>query len=303
MHYKYLVKSVPRLHKSPYRPGRPLIFMHVPKSSGMAVTQGLGLAINPQQHYDGFDGVLFGKFRSFHTISDSINLYIWPKTLPSGADLFVGHIAYSSAARDYGDGQYMTVAREPYSRITSHWLYWRTQSDTMLEPWGEWRSWVVKSRQSLEDFLSDKDLACQLDNLFLRMLLWPHPLIPEDNHIEKRHDKLLLKEALSRLENFSFIDLIENPNFKVNIESWLGQKFDYSRVNETEPVSLEQKGPLHEQMTSRALDLLEAYSRLDLKLWRAIGRMRMPQVDLVRFRERVLMANFSKHAWLMASRS
>jgi hypothetical protein len=111
-----------------------------------------------------------------------------------------GHFAFSTLQARYPNHQYMTLLREPYSRILSHWLYWRMQRNDELAGWGEWGTNHVRlARQPLAQFLGNATLACQIDNLRTRMLLWPHPNIPDNSFIDERDDEVLISTALARL--------------------------------------------------------------------------------------------------------
>jgi hypothetical protein len=193
---------------------RPLAFMHVPKTAGTSVAAALIDALRPNTTLTGFDRVLFGDYEEFSSIHDEIRrtIYFSANALPA-ADLFFGHAAYSTLRQRFPNGHLMTVLREPFSRILSHWLYWRSLSDDVLVPLGSWADRVRRSRLPLDQFLSHPCVACQLDNLVVRMLLWPHKLIPVDNYIDPRHDQRLLAEAHDRLAHFSFVDVVESPEF------------------------------------------------------------------------------------------
>jgi hypothetical protein len=131
------------------------------------------------------------------------------------------------------------------------------------------------------------------------MLLWPHPLIPDNDFIATRDDDVLLGEAITRLERFAFADMVENPDLRSKLESWLGRPFVYPRSNETTPVPKPFKTLLHEELTPKALEMLDACGRLDLKLWLALARKRVPHLKAEGLRERTLIGNVARHAWLM----
>jgi hypothetical protein len=177
--------------------------------------------------------------------------------------------------------------------------YWRTLSDDQLAVWGKWAQFLRHARRPLSEFLACPDIACQVDNVSLRMLLWPHRLIPDDGFITSDHDETLLSEAITRLKRFAYADLFENPNLPINLKVWLGQPFTYVRVNETKSVPSELRIDLHGELTPRALDLLEARGRLDLRLWLELARSRMPDLKAEILRERVLIASVARETRLM----
>jgi hypothetical protein len=284
---------------------RRLAFMHIPKSSGTAVTSGLTAAVVPGVMVDGFDHSSFDGDLNLESVDGSIRCRIYdsPHSLPQPADLIVGHFAFSTLRQAYPSAQLLTLLREPCSRLLSHWLFWRQHTDTELAPWGRMAERVQKSRQPMSAFLIDSKLACQTDNLMLRMLLWPHPLFPQDQFIDPANDACLLREAITNLDQFDFADVVENGTFKDRLQCWLGRPFTYDRVNETKPIPQRFRSPLHSELTQEAVDLLEARSRLDFHLWAEIVRRRLPDRDVSRLRKQTLLANVARHGVLMAASS
>jgi hypothetical protein len=267
----------------------------------MALIKGLSEALAPARTLMGFDGVLFGGFRDFESIAPDVRrtIYLDPTMLPRDVEFVAAHMAVSTIMRAYPRAQYVTVLREPHSRILSHWLYWRTQSDDSLKAWGEWGDFVRRARRPLAEFLSCRDVACHVDNLCVRMLLWPHRLIPNDDFIATRDDDILLEEATARLQQFACAELIENPDLQGNLESWVGRPFTYGRVNETAGVPAQLKTSLDEQLTPQALDLLNARGRLDLQLWLMLAKARVPALRAENLRERTLAGNLARYAGLL----
>jgi len=176
--------------------------MHVPKPGGIALTNCLIEGLAPRTPLsEAFDGVLFGGFNSFESVDCSMrrHIYLDPAALPQGADFVSGHISLSTLTQNYAGTNAITVLREPRSRVLSLMLYWRRFSDDQLKPWGDWAHYVSLARQSLIDFLSHGEIACQVDNVCTRLLLWPHRLIPNSGFIEGSADEVLIGEAFARL--------------------------------------------------------------------------------------------------------
>ena len=198
------------------------------------------------------------------------------------------------------EAQRITFLREPWSRVLSHWLFWRQQTEDDLAVWGYWADRMKRCRGPLHAFLDDPLVACQTDNLTLRMLLWPHPLLPDGDFIDPANDAQLLSDATKRLAAFDFIDIIEGGKFLKRLEAWLGQPFHYQRQNETNRIAQEFRSPLHAELTDRAFDLLDRRSRLDLHLWRLIAARHIPTPEIPRLREHALMTNIARYGVLMA---
>jgi hypothetical protein len=287
-------------------PGRATVFMHIPKACGTAVRLGLLEALAPRRELLVHDRVMFGSFNGFESFEAETrrSICLNPASLDQNADFVTGHISFSTLAARYPDAQFLTVLREPISRIISHWLFWQNFSGERLNAYGEYASRLLQSRAPLGDFLSSRDVASQTDNVHLRMLLWPHRLIPEGNFIDPRFDNQLLQEARVRLQKFAFIDVVENPRFSAGLEQWLGRPFNYRWTNETPPspsTDKSHKSPFNILLNSELFDLLETRCRLDLKLWLLTARKTVNGIDPTTLRARTLMLNVARHARWVAT--
>jgi hypothetical protein len=280
----------------------PVAFMHIPKTSGVSITSGLTAALAPAIVVSGYDHSLFGGYKSFDSIEENLRYTIYdsPASLPQHADFVSGHFAFSTLWGAYPLARRLTLLREPCSRLLSHWLFWRQHTDMDLAVWGGWADHVRKSRQPLVEFLSDPLLACQTDNLTLRMLLWPHPLLPTDRFIDPVNDQRLVHEALARLLKFDFVDIVEDPRFVHRLEAWLGHPFHYTVSNETMPILKQFCSPLHRELTSEALELLEFRSRLDLHLWTLVSARHFQRREVSNMRQQTIISNVARYGVLMA---
>jgi hypothetical protein len=276
--------------------------MRIPKTSSSSVRTGLHAMLAPATLLDGFDLSLFGAYRDFDTLDDELRSAIFdPPTSPlPSAELVCGHFAFSTLMHAYPHARRFTLLREPRSRLLSHWLYWRQHSDSELAPWGSWGDRVRLSRRPLADFLSNPSLACQTDNLALRMLLWPHALIPDAGFIDPTHDKRLLREAAARLYAFDFVDFIDDSTFVDRLGDWLGHPFDYRWENETRPIPDAVRSPLHRELTASAVDLLGWRSRLDFCLWDRVAAQHTPRANISALGEQIFLANLARLSILMA---
>lgn len=291
-----------KLTRTPYDPARPLGFMHVPKTAGTSLIRALAEALQPRRMFGGFDHSLFGDFRDFASIAAHVSRDICTTdALAADADLIAGHVALSSLRAWRPAAQLITVLREPIGRVLSHWLFWRAHSDELLEPWGTWGDRVRLARLPLAGFLGAPGAACQTDNQATRMLLWPHPLIPNDGFIDPRHDRRLLAEARARLATFALVDCIENPGFADTMQGWLGRPFGIETHNATGRLPEPLRGDLDAELTPEAIALVMARSRLDLHLWRDAVRFAMPDRDAADVRQRALEENLHRHAALLAA--
>jgi hypothetical protein len=298
---------VPAKDESDPRPSfdgtRPLAFMHIPKTSGVALMSALAGALNPGMVTNGFDLCLFGSFRDFETMdpAEQRKIHASPASLPPGSTLIAGHFSFSTLRQAFPRAQMTTILREPSSRLLSHWLFWRQLSDPTLTPLGRWADYVRNSREPLARFLAEPAIACQTDNLALRMLLWPHSLIRGDQFIDPIHDEPLFVEAEVRLRMFDFVDILENDQLSEKLEHWLGRALCYERVNETIAIPAECRSPLNLEFTSHAHELLTARSRLDLRLWTSVVKRRLPNCEITTLRERTILSNVARYSVLMAN--
>jgi hypothetical protein len=302
---RYVVTSARSLgHAGTFVPTKPLLFMHVPKSAGSSFVRALLTAEQAQSAVSGFDRTLFGNFSAFDSFSEQVrhSVYLETDEFPKSVDFVGAHMSFSTLTHHFPEGQLVTILREPISRLLSLWLYWRSTTDDQLEPWGsEWGARVRSSRCALAEFLRAKEIACQTDNQVLRMLLWPHPLIPIDDFIDDRHDTALVQAGLQRLCQFSFLDLIENQAFESNITNWLRRPITLERFNETGNIPQSLKTSISDELTAEAWALLDARSRLDLELWLALAAHRVRQIEPLLLRREAVAQTISRHSLLMAS--
>jgi hypothetical protein len=283
-------------------PDRPLVFLHIPKSSGIAVSQALLAAQQDGRNYFGFDRAFFGGFSDFASVPAENRAYIHlsPDSLPRGETFIRGHMALSTLRAAYPDAQCMTVLREPTVRLLSHFVFWRGFSPAQDAAWGGWAARSGLARGTLESFLAAPEIACQIDNVATRLLLWPHRLIPDDGPIDPADDAALIEAATHRLRGLDFVDVVENPAFQANLAGWLGTATVHPRMNETEAVPAALRTRLDEELTQRAADLLAARARLDLALWHAVLRDRAPGVDADTLRVAAVRRGTARAALLLA---
>jgi len=258
-------------------------FMHIPKTSGSAMRAFLAKAMNLATYFKEAD---LSQHSFLKDVPDPV--------LPIGEN-YLAHVSFGTLLKGCPDGQYLTIFREASSRILSHWVFWRTY---LADEYGEER--VKRVRGRFIDFLSYPEIACQVDNISLRMLVWPHPRVPNDDFIDRKDDEELLQLALDRLKRFSFLDVIENPQFEANLQDWLGTELNYSRVNVSQSMPKHLRVPLYREFTPETLEALKARSRLDRVLWTAVAAARMPGIDLAELSRNTLIRNVARYAAIMA---
>ena len=266
----------------PFDRQRSIAFMHFPKTSGTSLTQGLLDALKPQRPLLGnYDRAIFGGFNSFDSLppEQRKNIHLDPSTLPEDIDFLAGHLSFSTLSQRFPTFQLVTFMREPISRIISHWLFFRDLSDEALQVWEPFSDVIRIARSRLDTFLSSAEIACQVDNVYIRMLLWPHNRIPDHGFIDPAFDKLLVADAAKRLSKFAYVDVIENPNFHINLQTWLGRQVPYPRLNETSLAATVVGPLLRDELSLQAFACLRDRTRLDSILWKTLSSVRVAEVD------------------------
>ena len=290
------------LPTAPFDPERRVAFMHIPKAAGTSLTVAMANRLGLPRSKFHFDWHHFGRLERLDLIQPDCRASVCsdPSELLAEEGFVAGHISLSTLLVGRPASQLLTVLREPVCRILSHWLFCRAVTDAQLEPWGpEWAAIVHQSRGSLMDFLAKKTGAPQSDNLTLRMLLRPHPLIPDADFIEERHDDVLLDEALDRLERFSVVDVIENPNFEINLSTWFGAPVALPYLNEAPEIPPTLRRDLLADLPDSTFARLKHRSRLDLEVWTNVFRRLAPDTDLTAIRQRTISHNIARFSRLL----
>ncbi|MFL9870938.1 sulfotransferase family 2 domain-containing protein [Paraburkholderia megapolitana] len=280
---------------------QPLAMMHIPKTAGTSLMHDISASLKPALDIRGFDRTLFGAFDDFASFSEEAkkNIYHQTADMPANAELIMGHFSRHTLKARYPDAQQITFLREPFIRILSLWIFWRCHRDEQLAGLGGWANLVKLSRLSLKEFLSDTRIASQTDNITVRMLLWPGSGIPLDRFIEDRSDHELLAQALERLNSFSYSDVIENPSFNERVKGWLQIAMSSSRLNETSVVPEHLRLKLERELDTETLQLLQQRSRLDLQLWTALAKRRLPERDIEALRLQTLLGGIARYSSLL----
>lgn len=267
----------------------PLGFVHIPKAAGTSITQQLDLFLRPRKLIYGLDRSQFGSFTAFETMPAEMRAGIFDSadTIPEQADIIAGHLSPKTIRVRYPMARLITIMRAPSARLVSHWFYWRGYTDDVLAKYGTWGNLIATARSDFADFLCVRQIACVTDNVILRMLLWPHPLIPDDNFIDPEHDDMLIAEARLMLDQFCHTDIIEAPDAEKRLNIWLTKNYGRSFwaefqnfVRRGEPIMKNSSNipvvkmsiPLSIQLKNFAGQLMRDRVRLDDMLWNDISK-------------------------------
>ncbi|WP_267389705.1 hypothetical protein [Sphingomonas sp. GC_Shp_3] len=213
------------------------------------------------------------------------------------AGLIAAHMGAGTAFSRYPDAQRLTVLRVPEARLVSHWLYWRAIGDEYLV-FPEDRIKLPIARGTLEAFVMDERLAFELDNVAVRMLLWPDPRIAPDRWIDAEGEQLL-DAALERLSGFDHVDVIENDRFVENLSAWLKLPIVVERLNETPDLPEDLSGILADELTPGTLRQITRLTRLDRQLWNYVARSKMSLEAVEALRSATLMTTTLRHQALL----
>lgn len=277
----------------------PLAYMHVPKTAGTSFTRGLIKSLRPRHCVGGFDRALFGGFNDFHELSPSSMRYIYlkPDEIPPKTDLLAGHFSLSTIDARMPSARRMTIMREPFSRLLSHWIFWRSGA-ARSEDRNDWERRLSSAHAPLLDFLNEPQVSCQTDNVFARMLLWPD--VPTDEFFDEADDDRILALCLERLQRFEFVGLVEDPKIWGKLGAWVGKRVVPLREKVTSPVPEQHRGVLAEYMSAAAVDALRWRSRIDNRLWREIGKRAAPELDLATVRARSIEVTVARSSALLS---
>jgi hypothetical protein len=219
-----------RHHITRRRLSPPLGFVHMPKAGGTAMLQQLDTVLRPRRTSYALDRSQFGGFVDFATMAPNMRRAIVQKSQYSAVppDIIAGHIAPSTILTQAPNAKLITVLRVPQARLLSHWFYWRSYADDRLAAFGGWGPMIALARSDLAAFLGNPEIACQTDNLMLRMLLWPDARIPGTAFIDPKHDAALLAAARDRLRQFDHLDVIINPDRSARLSAYLQKTYGTS---------------------------------------------------------------------------
>lgn len=248
---------------------RPLIFMHIPKCAGTSLDKCLSEGWQESRVFKLMGPTLYGDFQDYDSFSSSVRGWIhetWDNC-PEDIDYASGHAGLRWFNHIYPNAQKLTLLREPITRIMSHWLYWRTFSETDRNNWGTYAPRLDLAKQDLRIFVNSPELASQVDNVIVRMLLYPHPLIPGGDFIPPEHDDTLIADAILAIRQFDFVGVVEERGLIFRLQAWLGRSLVLTSENVAREVPDNLRHPLKEDLSYETWQLLVARSRLDQCVW------------------------------------
>ena len=284
-----------------YNPDRPLVHTHIPKCAGTSMQTALALALRATPVL-GWDLQSFGTFDDWPSVAPEWRARVVGQglALPSRPVLVAGEFTPATTMAAYPDGQHVTLLREPRSRLVSLWDFLRTkppEDNVLFGSYGTSRA--PHAQRGLAHFLA-ADLELEIvDNQYVRMLLWGHPLVRDGRPIDERDDEELLDAAVDVLLGYAHLDVLENPAWPARFEAWLGRPFAIGRANETRPSPAERRADLRAELTPAALELMARWTRLDRELWEHVLQIAMPEADPREVADTAFEATVDRHAALL----
>ena len=280
---------------------RPLAFLHIPKSGGTALGLAIAEALEIKSRIHAWDRCLFGGYSQFETWPPERmeNVFLAPEQMPEDAEFLSGHLAASTIQRRYPDAQRLTLLREPRARLLSLWVFWRSLAGDLSQDIGSFAERIAQARGPLSEFLGYPPLAAQIDNVTARMLIWPHPLAPEEGFIAAENDEAVFEQALARLGEFDFVDIYENTKATSHLARWLRRPLHLRRANVTPSVPEAYRTNLAAELTARARDLLQQRTRIDARLWRAVAERVVGPEEAAAIELRTQAASEARYAALL----
>ncbi|MBO9521841.1 MAG: hypothetical protein J7518_09910 [Nocardioidaceae bacterium] len=256
-----------------------LVFNHIPKCAGTAITGALQAALSPVRPVYYLDRALVGGYDDFSQLDPvARSRFVFsPEELPD-ADYVHGHITPGTTMARYPDAPHVTILRNPHSRVISQWVHGRSLTDLDLRHWGPAYAFRI-ARRPLGEYLRHEMIAPNIDNTITRFLTWPHAALQPTAFIAEADDEVLVETAVKTLDSFLHVDVVENRAFLERLGEKLGVTVAGGRLNDRSAhppvVPTDLAGELDEE--TRAL--LDHRTRLDRRVWAHVVEQVMPGAD------------------------
>jgi hypothetical protein len=220
-------------------------YLHVPKAAGTSISEALLRAATAAVRADGSpvsicpavtDRSLFGTFDDFESLAPDQQSMVFRGPVEELAefDVVKGHFDIRSLRAGRGDDDIAVLLREPRARLLSLYTYWRSWTEAEHASWGNYDASRHAVRLVWSDFLDDRTIAPQIDNVAARLVLGPHPLIPLDGFITEADTARVTEDALEALGGLGFVDVIEHgADCWRRLGEWAGLDLDVVPRNET----------------------------------------------------------------------
>jgi hypothetical protein len=254
-------------------------FLHLPKSAGSSVRSAITAAagddrVAPFQ----LDRTLFGGFDQFDRVAPHASSVVLTGTADQIAPypVALGHFALSTLTPVFDTADMFALLREPRARLVSHFSFWRSWTAEQHAVWAPYAGSRVPAERGWGGFLTDPEVASQVDNLMVRLLLCPDPRIPADGFIESDLIDELAGEAIDQMATLGHVDIIDHgPGFWAGLSAWLDTELVPVRENATPAGTAHTDWP--REITATSEQALALRTRGDRLIWNTVAlRTRSP---------------------------
>ncbi|NQZ03481.1 sulfotransferase family 2 domain-containing protein [Idiomarina sp.] len=238
--------------------GKPIIFMHIPKTAGSTLHQLFQLNYRSEQIFKlGITGApTEGSFADRHKIS--VDKFYSLSTLEQqGVKAVIGHMPYGLHRAFESDAQYITVIRHPISRVLSHYNFVKENPNHYLY------ERVKNEAPTISDYVERLN-SKELNNGMLRFFLGPeHVKIPFDGcRLE------MIDVALDRVEK-RFVAVGIQEYFQQSVEQFC--KFNNWEMPKIQSRNIS-KSQYSTQVNKSEMEVLLRYNSLDLLLYEELRK-------------------------------
>ncbi|MCB0994409.1 MAG: hypothetical protein KDB21_04920 [Acidimicrobiales bacterium] len=247
-------------------------YLHLPKAAGSSVVEALEAHVGA----DGvcpwrFDHHLLGDITDWDSISHPV--FRGDARELRAHRLVAGHFTLPTLLAAFEPADVAVIVREPRARLVSQYAYWRTLTEDEHRSWGQYQAARVAQRP-LGEFVRTAHIAHVTDNLALRLVLGPHPLVPVHDFIADTDIDELVDQAWSALESLGHLDLLERGADVFDaLARWLGASLHVGRRNVTE-VEDAPSVDLADLGSAATIAAVHDRSAADLELWHRIAARR-----------------------------
>lgn len=262
--------------------GRPVAFLHVPKSAGTSLAAAVRDAL-PDRRWAPwvFDPDQFGPHASRDLPDDLAQMTLPDPTAFRDYDAASGHFSLPSLLVGFEPRDVVVILREPRCRLLSLHEYWRNLDDEAAathDPWADVTTTTAEA--DFGDWLLDARAAYQTDNIVARMIVPHHPAIPADGFIADEDVDAVTRAVVDELECVGWVDVVERGD-----EMWhdLGWHLGVAITPDRRNVTVERSGrrqPLEQLLGVEAASNLRRRTAVDRAVWAwAAGRRAVPDAD------------------------
>jgi hypothetical protein len=156
------------------------------------------------------------------------------------------------------------------------------------------------ARSDLLDYIDNREVAAHVDNVIVRLLLWPHDLIPDDDFIDPIHDAQLFEEAVAMLDTFEYVRVVEDPDYVTDLDEWLGRPLTIPRLQQVNGLPQPDTPDLAAEVSGSGADRLRWRTRLDERLWSHVAARAFASDQLDEVRERAYQDAVDRYSAMVA---